>query len=136
MTSIGLRDPSAALVRRGAVYVWPDTTLREIAETLERESIGLVLVRREGGVAGVVSERDLVRAIAEGADLDGDRAADLMTYDITFVDAEDPIQRVAELMLEGEVRHVAVHDGDNKSGVISMRDLLPVLLEAVAPSRG
>jgi signal-transduction protein with cAMP-binding, CBS, and nucleotidyltransferase domain len=136
MNSIGLADPVSALVQQSAVYVWPDTSLREIAETLERESIGLVLVQREGRAAGVVSERDLVRAIAEGADLDGDRASDVMTYDITFVDADDALHRVAELMIDGEVRHVAVHEGGNKTGVISMRDLLPVLLAELSRSRG
>ena len=136
MSSIRLGDPASKLLRRSAVYVWPDTTLREVAETLEREAIGLVLVRRELGVAGVVSERDLVRAIAESADLDADRASDVMTYDIAFVEADDAIHRVADLMIEGDVRHVAVHEGAEKTGVISMRDVLPVLIGELARARG
>jgi CBS domain-containing protein len=132
MNSIGLADPVSALVQQSAVYVWPDTSLREIAETLERESIGLVLVQREGGFAGVVSERDIVRAVAEGQDLDADRAADVMTYEIAYIDGNDSIEHVADLMLAGDMRHVAVHRTDGQVGVLSVRDVLPVLLAELA----
>ena len=132
MSSICIDAPAEKLVRRSAVYVWPDTTLREVAEILERESIGLVLVRREAGFAGVVSERDVVRAVAEGLDLDADRAADVMTYEIAYIDASDSIEHVADMMLAGDMRHVAVQGVDGQVGVISVRDVVPVLLAELA----
>jgi CBS domain-containing protein len=70
-----------------------------------------------------------------GADLDADRAADVMTYDITFVDSNDTVERVADFMIEGEVRHVAVHESDDRTGVISMRDVVRVLVAASTASR-
>ena len=131
MTKIRVVDPVAKLVSRGAVYVWPDTSLREVAETLERECIGLVLVHRTGGITGVVSERDVVRAVAEGADPDVERAADVMTYDVSFAHADDPIERVATAMIEGEVRHLPVDGCEGGTRVVSIRDVLPVFVDAV-----
>jgi CBS domain-containing protein len=128
MSDVCIDGPAEKLVHRSAVSVWPDTTLREVAEILERESIGVVLVRRADGFAGVVSERDIVRAVAEGLDLDADRAEDVMTYEIAYVEAGDSIDRVADLMLAGDMRHVAVHAPNGHVGVVSVRDVLPVLL--------
>lgn len=132
MSSVCIDGPAEKLLRRSAVHVWPDTTLREVAEILERESIGLVLVRREGGFAGVVSERDIVRAVAEGLDLDVERAADVMTYEIAYIDGGDSIDHVADLMLAGDMRHVAVRGADGHVGVLSVRDVVPVLLAELA----
>jgi CBS domain-containing protein len=132
MSDVCVDGPAEKLVRRSAVYVWPDTTLREVAEILERESIGLVLVRREGGYAGVVSERDVVRAVAEGLDPDVDRAEDVMTYEIAYAEAGDSIDHLANMMLAGDMRHVAVHGPDGHVGVVSVRDVLPVLLADLA----
>ena len=128
MSHACIDGPAQQLIHRSAVSVWPDTTLREVAEILERESIGLVLVRRADGFAGVVSERDIVRAVAEGLDLDADRAEDVMTYEIAYAEAADSIDHVADLMLAGDMRHVAVHAPDGSVGVISVRDVLPALL--------
>lgn len=128
MTKLGVLDPVARLVNRGAVYVWPDTSLREVAETLEREEIGLVLVHRTTGIAGVVSERDIIHAVAEGADPDVERAADVMTYDVSFARADDTIERVATAMIEGEVRHLPVEGCEGGTRVVSIRDVLPVFV--------
>jgi CBS domain-containing protein len=132
VSKIRIGDPVAKLVRRAPVYVWPDTSLRDVAETLERESIGLVLVRRADGVAGVVSERDVIHAIAEGADPDVERAADVMTYDVAFVQADDPIEVVATAMIEGDVRHLPVRGWEGGIGVVSIRDVLPVFVSCSA----
>lgn len=123
------------LIARDPVQVWPDATLRAIAELLERDQIGAVLVRGADGASGIVSERDLVRAMAEGADPDTDRAGDLMTYELVSVDAATPVIEVARLMLEGEIRHVPVHDAEGLVGIVSMRDVLGALVErAVRPA--
>ena len=56
-----------ALVTRPVVYVHPNDSLRRLALTFVEESIGAALVRGPGGTIGVVTERDVVRALAEGA---------------------------------------------------------------------
>jgi CBS domain-containing protein len=119
------------LIARDPVQVWPDATLRGIAELLVRDQIGAVLVRGSEDASGIVSERDLVRAVAEGADPDADRADDLMTYELVSVDAATPVLEVARMMLEGEIRHVPVHDEAGLLGIVSMRDVLKALVEHI-----
>ena len=67
---------------RSPVGVAPEATLREVAGELADDEIGTVVVENPGGTVGLVSERDLVRAVAAGDDLDDRQAADLMSTDL------------------------------------------------------
>lgn len=116
-------------MRRTTVSVQPDTTLRELAEILVREEIGCVVVRGADEPAGLVSERDLVRAIADDADLDGDRASDVMAYEIVSLAPDQPLAEAARTMLDGGIRHLPVLDGHTVVGIVSMRDVLEHLLD-------
>lgn len=128
----GPRAPIRQLIQRPAVYVSSTLTLREVAETLEADSLGAVLVRVRGKLAGLLSERDLSRALADGADPDTETALDVMTDDLAIVTGDTPIAEVADLMLRMEIRHVPVVDGTVAVGVVSIRDLLAVLVESQA----
>lgn len=118
------------LLKSAPIEVWSHTTLREVAELLENNSIGAALVRgTEGNVAGVISERDLVRALAEGSDPDSERADAYMTFDVEFAHADLPLAGVAEVMLRDGIRHLPVEDDTAKVlGVISIRDVLAAMV--------
>jgi CBS domain-containing protein len=124
MSIAGPDEPVSRLVRRGPVTVEPSVTLRALSEVLLREEVGVALVTRDGVAVGLVSERDLVRAVAEGADPDDDRVDDVMAFEIVAIDPHDLISAAAERMLDGEIRHLLVTDGDRSVGVISIRDVL------------
>lgn len=117
-------EPVTRLVRRGPVTVTPTVTLRELSEVLVREEVGVALVVRDEAPIGLVSERDVVRALADGHDADDDRAEDVMTFEVVAIDSHEPITAAAERMLDGEIRHLLVSDGAKCLGVISMRDVL------------
>lgn len=126
-----MTDPTAPVskvMRRSTVHVRPDATLREIAETLVREEVGVAVVKG-ADIAGIVSERDLVRALAEGADVDGDRAGDVMTFDVVSVPSTTPISSVAATMLDGGIRHLPIIDDDGPVGIVSIRDLFRAYVE-------
>ena len=123
------QEQVASVMRRTTVSVQPDTTLRELAEILVREEIGCVVVRGADEPAGLVSERDLVRAIADDADLDGDRASDVMAYEIVSLAPDQPLAEAARTMLDGGIRHLPVLDGHTVVGIVSMRDVLAHLLD-------
>jgi CBS domain-containing protein len=130
-SSIGGQDPVVKLIARTPVFVALDATLREVARILAEESIGAVLVRGPLGPAGLLSERDIVAALAEGADPDHDRARDFMTPELASVPATATIVDARERMLEHEIRHLGVAKGDTTIGLISMRDVLAALSVAV-----
>jgi CBS domain-containing protein len=117
-------EPVTRLVRRGPVTVAPTVTLRELSEVLVREEVGVALVTSSDTAVGLVSERDLVRAVADGHDVDDDRVEDVMTFELVAIDPHELIGEAAERMLDGEIRHLLVSDGEHSLGVISIRDVL------------
>lgn len=131
-------EPVRELLRRPAVIVDFATSLRGLATILSEEQIGAALVRGtvivEGMVEhpeGIVSERDINRAVAAGLEPDTAQAGDLMTTDLVSADADDTILRVATRMLANGVRHLPIRDGDAVIGMVSERDVLGALLQQV-----
>lgn len=122
-------EPVLGLVSRSPVYVAPDATLRTVVEVLAEESIGAVLVRGPRGPVGIVSERDVVAALADGAEPDRDRARDVMTPEPASVASSETVLAVADRMLAGEIRHLVVTKGQAVVGVVSMRDVLAVFAD-------
>jgi len=120
-------DPVMRLPHRRPVHVLLDTTLRACARIMVEESIGAVLVRGPHGPAGVLTERDLMNALAEGAHVDRDRARDFMTADVDGVPELTSIAEAGRRMLRNEIRHLAVTRDGDVVGVISSRDVLAVL---------
>jgi len=118
----------AVLNNKGSsvVSVGPTATVLEIAQTITSHRIGAVLVLHEdGSVAGIVSERDVVKALANYAakvlDL---RATDLMTRDVTTATPETSVDEAMEIMDAGYFRHLPVLQDGRLAGIISVRDLV------------
>lgn len=127
---VGPSDPVMRLVHRTPVIVSLDTPLRTCARVLAEESIGAVLVDGPHGPAGVLSERDVVAAVAEGAGVAVNRARDFMTAEIDTVPETATIAATAREMLRNEIRHVVVTRGERAVGIVSIRDILAVLADS------
>jgi CBS domain-containing protein len=91
----------------------------------------VLLVLREGALAGIVSERDVVVHVAAGSDLSHLTVGEVMAGDLVTTPPDAPISTAARTMADSDVRHLPVLDGNLIAGVVSMRDLVPVLADAV-----
>jgi CBS domain-containing protein len=109
------------------VCVDPDVSLVEVASALVAADIGAVVVGSSSEVKGIVSERDLVRAIADGSDLAAATAASVATTELVWADGTASVDEVAEQMMEHWVRHVLVEEGGALVGMVSARDVLGAL---------
>lgn len=125
-------SPVREVMSRGAISVDEKLTLRSLAAVLSELDIGVALVTRPDGSVGIVSERDIVGAIAQGAEPDDVWVADVMVDRLVLAEPEETVLEVAERMSAEGVRHVAVADRGTIVGVVSARDLMPVL-SAFAP---
>lgn len=123
------RNPVREVMSRGAISVDEKLTLRSLAAVLAELDIGIALVKGPDGSASVVSERDIVRALADGADPDEVWAADVTSNDLVLAEPEEAIVEIAERMSAEAVRHVTVVDRGAIVGVVSARDILPVLAD-------
>lgn len=124
------RGPAVRELVHGALATCgPLDTLRTVAERLADDVIGVVLIGYPDDPVGIVSERDLVRAMAEGLDPDDARARDVMTEPVVSVGEDATVEDVARVMLEDEIRHVAVADtGGDVLGIVSIREVLSTLV--------
>jgi CBS domain-containing protein len=127
MARWNVTDPVASLLTGAVATVAPSATLTDAARALTREHLGLLVVVDRRGVGGVLSERDIVSAAADGLDLGEERVIDHATNDIVTIDEDASIGSAAAQMSEAEVRHLAVTRKGQIIGVISVRDVVGVL---------
>ena len=116
----------------GSVFtVSPGTSLAQVSQQLSVRRIGSVLVLdEEGGVAGIVSERDVVRALAShGAKALELEAKQVMTRDVVTCDPDDSIDQVMETMTQGRFRHLPVVRHSELLGLVSIGDVVKARLE-------
>jgi CBS domain-containing protein len=106
------------------ITVGEESTLLAVAEELVSDQIGLVVLGSRDKVDGVISERDVVRALAEGRDPAITMAREVASTNIVWCDSSATVKVVAELMMEQYVRHVLLEDGGRLVGIVSARDLL------------
>jgi CBS domain-containing protein len=112
------------LVNGNVIWVAPDATLRQAALLMMSSEVGSVAVEVDGALEGIMTERDILRAVAQDADLDQDRVSTWMTeYPDSFT-PDMNVEEAAEWMLATGFRHLPVVDGDEVLGVISIKDVL------------
>ncbi len=120
-------DPVRTIMRSPVAAADTGDTLRECAEQLASDEIGALLVLGEGAV-GILSERDVIAAVAGGGDLDQIQAGDALNPEVVWGDPQMPIDHAGRLMLDSGIRHLPIGDGRLAVGMVSMRDVMGVLL--------
>jgi CBS domain-containing protein len=111
-----------------------DRTVAEAAQQLHRRRIGaLVVVDRGGHIAGILSERDIVRGIAKtGADALNQTVGTLMTTAVLTCHRQDLIQTIAAAMTANRIRHMPVEEDHRLAGIITIGDVVKARLEETA----
>ncbi|HLH11033.1 MAG TPA: CBS domain-containing protein [Methylovirgula sp.] len=104
----------------------PHRTLREVAEILAARGIGAVVVADiQGSVLGILSERDIVRAVAHrGAKALDDAASMHMTTQVITASEEETVLAMAEKMTAGRFRHMPVVKEGRLAGIVSIGDVM------------
>jgi len=106
----------------------PETSVAEVARRMRTDDMDSVAVMSEDRLVGIITERDLVRAIADGLDPQQARADLVMTADPATVDADEDVGMVAVKMMRLGVRHLPVVNKSGKAiGLVSARNLVAVL---------
>ena len=117
---------------RNLLSVEPDEKVAEVAQRMVERNIGAVLVLDGGRLLGIMTERDIIRAVARG--LHGDAVvAEYMTKHPETIEPDDTTRHAAVLMIHGGFRHLPVVERDEVVGILSIRDLMRVTLEDSAP---
>ena len=107
--------------------VGPEHSLRDAARAMGRRGVGAaVVLDPEQPGPGIVTERDILLALAEGQDPDRERVCDHLSGNLTVAAPDWSLERAAEAMVRGGFRHLVVVENGDVQGIISMRDIIEV----------
>ena len=117
------------------VTVGPTHTLRQVAQAMAARKVGAAVVHDpDADGPGILTERDMLKAVAEGQDPETEAAAEHLTREAVVAAPDWPLLQAAQAMLSGGFRHLVVCEGDEVVGVLSVRDVLRVWTERGGPS--
>ena len=108
-----------------------DDTLAQAAKRMWEQQTGSLLVMDGEDLVGILTERDILKAVAAGARLDEVRISEVMTKDIITVGPQTTLREAAKNMADRWIRHLPVVDSGKLVGVLSQRDLAGVLAGAL-----
>ena len=116
-----VRDGMSSVV----LTVGPDHTLRDAARQMARRGVGAaVVLDPEQPGPGIMTERDILLALADGQDPDQEKVGAHLSENLTFAAPDWSLERAAEAMVRGGFRHLVVVDSGETVGVLSMRDIV------------
>jgi CBS domain-containing protein len=114
----------------GVLTVGPDTPVSELLAGLVTRNVGAMVVVGPNGVAGIVSERDIMRQLHQhGAVVLGRPVEDIMTTQVIACTSEDTVDSLSGLMTTNRVRHVPVVDNGQLVGIVSIGDVVKTRME-------
>jgi CBS domain-containing protein len=117
---------------RDLLTVSPGVPLTEVAKRMVARDVGAVMVVEDGRLVGILTERDVLRAVAGGLD-ESTLVSACMTRDPDTIESDETTREAATLMIHGGFRHLPIMEGDEIVGMLSIRDLMRVVLDDSAP---
>ena len=110
-------------------------TLTQAAAQMDARGVGAALVMNGEHLSGILTERDILHAVATG-EVEGTRVGAWMTHDPETIGPEDRPGHAAAIMLQGGFRHLPVVEDDQAVGIVSIRDVMRWTVAAEAASTG
>jgi CBS domain-containing protein len=117
---------------RHLLTIEPQSTLRRAAKAMIDRGVGCAVVVEKEKVAGIVTERDLLKAVAANQRVDDTTVEQVMTPDVISGEPGWDILLAVKTMTEGGFRHLLVMEMDEPVGIVSLRDLMDSMAELVA----
>ena len=112
---------------KAVLVVGPDHTIRQTAQLMSARRVGsAIVVDPEGSGVGIITERDILKAVGGGGDPDTERASAHITWDVVYAGPAWTLAEAAAAMVRGGFRHLVVVEGDEVLGIISVRDILRI----------
>ena len=123
------------VMRSDPIEVAPEDTLGEVAERMSAANVGAVIVKDFGRLIGILTERDMLKAMAARVHTSEARVRQWMTEDPSTVPTDTDLEEAARIMLENGFRHLPVTDElGHVIGIASLRRVVAATQAAVNPS--
>ena len=119
-----VRDVASSAV----VAVGPAQSLREATQLMAKHRVGSAVVQDAEMLIGILTERDVLLAVAHADDPEAVSVEQIMTADVVTVGPDWDLVEAAKVMASRRIRHLVVYEGGKLLGVLSVRDVLPAVL--------
>lgn len=126
----------ADIMTNASVTESPSDSLRSAADTMWRQQTGSLLVMDGDELIGIITERDVMKAVAQGRDVDATPVSDVMTKDVLTISPDTSAHEAARHMASRWIRHLPVIEGGRVVGVVSQRDLVGIFAALVQDPNG
>lgn len=121
-----------SLMQTEMVTAKPDETVSDVAQRMRDNRVGAVLVVKDGKLAGLFSERDLLmRIVAEGKDPKTTLVQEVATKELVTVAVDAHVRDCAKILKEKRFRHLPVVDGGKPVGILSARDFFEFVVDGL-----
>jgi CBS domain-containing protein len=117
----------ADVLRREFITVAPEDTLGEVAQQMVDLNVGAVVVKDYGRLIGILTERDIMKAVAGRVHTSDARVREWMTADPITAAPEMPLDEAAQTMLDNGFRHLPVMEGETVLGIASLRRVVAAI---------
>jgi CBS domain-containing protein len=114
---------------RHLLTIDPESTLRRAAKMMTERGVGCAVVVEKEKVAGIITERDILTAVASDQRVDDTRVEAVMTRDVVSGAPGWDVLKAVKTMTEGGFRHLLVMEMDDPVGIVSLRDLMDTMAE-------
>ncbi|HWC13193.1 MAG TPA: CBS domain-containing protein [Actinomycetota bacterium] len=118
---------------RHLLTIDPKSSLRRVAKAMSQRNVGCAVAIEKEKVAGIITERDLLHAIAHDQNIDETSVAEVMTREVVSGESGWDLLKAVKTMTDGGFRHLLVMDMDEPVGIVSLRDLMDSMAEMVQP---
>jgi CBS domain-containing protein len=126
----------AEIMTEASVTDAPGETLQSAAHRMWRQQTGSLLIMEGDSLVGIITERDIMRAVARGAETANTVVSELMSKDVQHVPPTTTIHEAARLMAARWIRHLPIVEDGRVLGVVSQRDLVGVFAALDPDPRG
>ncbi|MDI6806363.1 MAG: CBS domain-containing protein [Candidatus Aenigmarchaeota archaeon] len=123
------------VMQRNVVVAEENVKIKEAANIMGKYHIGSIVIMKKDKVVGILTERNILNAVAEGMDLALTEAKDIMTKKVITISPTDAIDDATKIMVDNKIKKLPVVDGEKLVGIITASDIAviqPKLIENLA----
>ena len=123
------------VMNKNVVVAKSDATIREAAKVMNKFRIGSLIVLKEEAIAGILTERNVLTAVAGGKDTDSTAIEEIMTKKVVTIDPDQTVEAAVDLMIQNKIKKLPVVEDNKLKGIITASDIVvvePKLIASVA----
>jgi CBS domain-containing protein len=123
------------VMNKNVVVAKSDVSIREATKVMNKFHIGSIVVVKGEKIVGIMTERNVLKAVASGKDMDSTMIEDIMSMNVVTTDPEATIESAVDLMVQPKIKKLPVVEGNKIRGIITASDIVvvePKLIASVA----